>query len=95
MRAGIHQKHQSFKSGRWLTYASWCNIMIWLTVAIIPQRRTFSTIKQCYMQLGPWLVFLSVFFFFFFCCAWDQMEGLVHARQTLPLSYVPNPLAAF
>lgn len=58
---GIHQKHLSFRSGRWRTCAFWCNTMIWPTVAITLQRRTFLMIKPCFMQQVPWLVlFISL-----------------------------------
>lgn len=65
---GIHQRHQSFKSGKWLTYVFWCSIMIWLTVAIILQRKIFLMIKQCFMQLVPWLVFYSIIISYFCYC---------------------------
>ena len=56
---GIHQKRQNFRSGKWLTCAFWCSTMIWRTVVIILQRKIFLMIKQCFMQLVPWLVFCS------------------------------------
>lgn len=73
---GIRQKRPSFRSGRWLTCASWCNIMIWLTVVITLQRRIFLTIKRCFMQQVPWLVL----FVCLFCDAGSQAQASLLAE---------------